>query len=570
MKRRDQSQTEQLRKALAEREARLQEAQARLAALEGSTSLQVGRALTGAAKKPGRGLVRLPRELYRLWRGSSGAGGHATGGRVRGATEPVRSYDAERQEARLLAGQATARDDRIVIAGILSAEARAALEHCARIIPLRPHDVQVVFDSVDVDLVLVSASAARPGNLWAHVGSPAAVDRTRALRWVLESAAARGVPSILVKDVPAPPALAGLGFEHVHDGDLGVPLHRFNPIAAEPERGAVPVHVSGAAAAPALPPALAGQGPDRIVRAEPAWDGLPDTLRAAASAVVDTAALADRAAACGARALLVGARPEPDLPQSVARTGAGAEDLARVAAAGPLTPGELRLALRSIFLARATPVRLAELLERVSLAPGSGSPALPLAGRAVAVLARPLDDTESLALADDVFRQRHPPAEIVVPASRVRFAGVERLRARGFAVRAVPDPERGASPYGEWARLAAAATTPWTALWESPGGESLLADALCAAECSGADAVGPAVTAGGGTGGRSGADDLGWAAAGQEYVFVSEVRPVLARRDLVRKGLHPGVWSRHGARLLALGDLRPTGHDTAPDHAHAG
>ncbi|MFD0802540.1 hypothetical protein ACFQZU_14605, partial [Streptomonospora algeriensis] len=63
MKRRELSHTEQLRQALSEREAQLQEAKARLAALEGSTSLQVGRALTAAAKRPGRGLVRLPRDL---------------------------------------------------------------------------------------------------------------------------------------------------------------------------------------------------------------------------------------------------------------------------------------------------------------------------------------------------------------------------------------------------------------------------------------------------------------------------------------------------------------------------
>lgn len=541
MKRRDQSQTEQLRKALAEREAQLQEARARLAALEGSTSLQVGRVLAGAARKPGRGLVRLPRELYRLWRG--GGTGRATA-TARGTAEPVRSYDTDRQEARLLAGRAVSGDDRIVIAGVLSAEARAALAPCARIIPLRPHDVQVAFDSADVDLVLVSASAAQPGNLWAHVGDPAAADRTRALLWVLESAAARGIPSILVRDANAPPALSRLGFEHVHDGDLGVPLHRFNPVAAAAERGTVPVRV-GAAEGEPLPAVFADHG---LVHAGARWEDLPDTLRSTAVAVVDTTALGDRAAACGARVLLVGERPAPDLPDTAVRPAAVPEDLERAVEAGPLTPGEVRAALRSIFLSRATPVRLAELLGRVRPVPGGGSPALALAGRTVAVLARPLDDTESLALADDVFRQRHPPAEVVVPASCAEFAGVERLRARGLAVRSAPDPGHSASDRAPraWAALAAAATAPWVALWDAPRGESFLTDLVCAAECSGADAVGPR------SGGGHGAE-----APEREYVFVGEVHPLLARRDLVGRGLDPRVWSRHGARLLALRDLSP-------------
>jgi len=565
MKRREQSQTEQLRRALAAREAQLQEVQARLAALEGSTSLQVGRALAGAARRPARGLVSLPRELYRLWRGS-GRPGERTERKAR-TPEPVRSYETERQEARLLAGQPAFGDERIVVAGVLSAEARAALEPYARTIPLRPHDVQVVFDSADVDLVLVTASAARPGSPWAHLGDPAAVDRTRALRWVLEAAAARGVASVLVRDAPAAPALAGLGFDHVHDGDLGVPLHRYNPIAAEPERTPTPVRVCGTGRPPH--PLVAADG--GALPADVHWEDLPRTLRAAAVAVVDTPALADRALACGTRVLIADGSPGPGLPATAARTATAEADLARAVAEGPLTPGELRLVLRSLFLTRATPVLLADLLDRVRLLPGGATRTQPLAHRAVAVLAGPFDDTESLALADDVFRQQHPPAEIVVPASRADFAGIRRLRDRGLTVRTA-DAAAPGDPWSpaDWARLAEAATAPWTVLWDRPSGESFLVDALCAAECSGADAVGPAVVPDGTGEARADGTGLEWLAAGQEYVFVTEVRPFLARRDLVRRGLHPGVWSRHGARLLALGDPRPTGRGAAPDHAHAG
>ena len=219
------------------------------------------------------------------------------------------------------------------------------------------------------------------------------------------------------------------------------------------------------------------------------------------------------------------------------------------------TDRELRSVLRSLFLTRATPVVLADLLERVSLPAGGGSATHPLAGRATTVLACPFDDTESLALADDMFRQQHPPAEVVVPDSRAAFAGIQRLKDRGIPVRTVATAPEDRWSAAEWAQLAAAATTPWTALWDQPAGEFFLADALCAAECSGADAVGPAVDP---------------AASGADYVFVSAVRPVLARRELVRKGLPPQQWSRHGARLLALSAAGPAASSPVPEHTPGG
>ncbi|WP_201776597.1 hypothetical protein [Allosalinactinospora lopnorensis] len=478
MKRREQSQTEQLRQALSEREAQLQEAQARLAALEGSTSLQVGRALTDAAKRPGRGLVRLPRDLFRLWR-KSGRTEQGNGRRRTG--QPVRSYETERQEARLLSGTVGLRDDRLVVAGILSPEARAAIEPYVRVIPLRPHDAQLVFESVDVDVVCVTASAAAPGTLWAHVGDPAVSDRTRALRWVVEAARARGVPSVLISDAPAPPALRTVGFDLVHDGDLGVPLHRFNPIAAEPERDPEPVRLPAARSGRAAVERLAGTL-DGLRSAEPRWEDLPGLLRTTAAAVVDDPGLADRALACGARALLLG-RTERDGGEETAlsavpvdadalRSDAAGRELERVRGAGPLTPEELRLVLRSVFLSEATPARLAEIFGRVELAPGSGSASLPLRGRQVSLLALPADDVTSLAFADDVLRQLHAPAEVVVPEGSAEFTGVERLRSRGLRVRTVTGVMPGPGPGpAEWARLAEAADSPWAAMWTRPRGK---------------------------------------------------------------------------------------------------
>ncbi|GAA1997911.1 hypothetical protein GCM10009799_26130 [Nocardiopsis rhodophaea] len=590
MKRREQSQTEQLRQALSEREAQLREAQARLAALEGSTSLQVGRALTAAAKRPGRGLVRLPRDLFRLWR-KSGTTRQSAGGRRR--PQPVRSYDAERQEARLLAGNIGNRDDRLVVAGVLSPEVHAAVEPYVRVIALRPQDAQVVFESVDVDAVLVSASAAATGSLWAHVGDPSSGDRTRALNWLVEAAASRGVPSILLNDAPAPPALATLPFDLVHDGGVGVPLHRFNPIAAEPERQADPVHLpsvgnSGVVANRLVDMLVRDSG---LRRADPGWAEEPATLRAASTVVVDDPALADRAMACGARALLLGGSPEEDaeppngagrapgsvrvpVDASALSSGAAAEGLARVRAAGPLSPEELRLVLRSVFLTDATPVRLADILGRVDFAPGSGSPSASLRIRQVSVLAAPADDITALAFADDILNQEYAPAEIVLPDGVDHLAGVARLRSAGIPMRTVrgidTDAESGSAPGpAAWAALARGATSPWVALWRAPRGAAFLADVLCAAECSGADAVGPAVpwwgsgapaSADGGDGG-SAIDD---AVAGQDYVFVSAIEPDLARTQLVRRGLQPGVWNRHGARLLALGPQPDADREAEP------
>nr|WP_155998527.1 hypothetical protein [Streptomonospora sp. PA3] len=567
-----------MRQALSEREAQLQEAKARLAALEGSTSLQVGRALTAAAKRPARGLVRLPRDLFRLWRRA---------GRTRPATgrgrkpAPVRSFETEREEARLLSGGVGLRDSRLVVAGVLAREVQEALEPYVRVVPLRPQDAQAAFESLDVDIVCVSSSATAPGSLWAHAGDPAVCDRTRVLNWVVETAEARGVPTVLVDDAPAPPGLKALDFDHVHRGGVGVPLHRFNPVAAEPERDPEPAYVPS--------PAPAGVVADRLVdrlaeagmrRIDGGWEELPARLRAASGVVVDDASLADRALVCGARALLLGGVPRAEADgqgvRAVAtdaralRSSAAADELARLREAGPLTSEELRLVLRSVFLTDATPVRLAEIFGNVGFAPGSGSPSLPLRSRRTALLAMPGDDAASLALAGDVLAQSHAPAEVVVPESVAHLAGIERLESHGVPLRRAAGglPEGDARPE-DWARLARAASAPWAVLWTGPRGEHFLADLLCAAECSGADAVGPAVPAWrpADARNRDAADAVGHAVAEQEYVFVSAIAPELARRELVGRALQPGVWNRHGARLLALGPLPGTGEARSSDRA---
>ena len=579
MKRREQSQTEQLRQALAEREAQLQEARARLAAVEGSTSLQVGRALTAAAKKPSRSLVRLPRDLYRLWR-RSGTTHHTE--RRRGGVEPVRSFDADRQEARLLTGVPGSSQDMLVVATVVGTSIAEAIGPYVHPVPLRPHDAQIVMDGLDVDLVLVSSSAAAPGSPWAHVGDPAVVDRTRALHWVLQSAAARSIPTVLIEDAPAAPALRTLGFDKVHRGDAGVPLHVFNPVAAHLTPGPEAVFVRGHRDEP-VPEVLRELGAG-VVDADSS--DLADALRAANVAVVpafpsEDTRLRRRAWACGTHIVTHAAVPNPAEP---AEEGL-AVTVPRLRAEEP-TAAEQRGMLRQVFLKEATPVRLAEILEGLSFPPGTSGARLPLRGRSVAVLADPVGESDAELLADDLLASLLKPTEVVVPGPASRLPGVQRLRAHGITVRTTrftaPDtPEEltrdtsgvhvgGLGPE-RWAVLAERATAPWSLPWSAPMGRRRLADLVCAVECSDADAVGIAVPS---------SEEEGWGSelpspgsgtrgffdrpstGGQQYVFVSEIVPELARTELLRRGWDPKQWNRRGARLLALGSDHGRGTDS--------
>jgi hypothetical protein len=194
-------QVARLKAALADREARVQILEARVAALEASTSLRVGRAVTDAARKPGKGVVALPRELYRMWR-------------HRGAPNVVTSVDARerpmfsaRDEDRLIAGSVRTR---LIVAGVLGPAAAEALGRVAHVVPLMPHDAALVLDTADVDLVIVDAAAGAPGGPWAYLGVPGVPDRERALLGLLEVARGRNRPVALLGTSPG---LAGLGWD---------------------------------------------------------------------------------------------------------------------------------------------------------------------------------------------------------------------------------------------------------------------------------------------------------------------------------------------------------------------
>jgi hypothetical protein len=164
----------------------------------------VGRAVTDAARKPGKGVVALPRELYRMWR-------------HRGAPNVVTSVDARerpmfsaRDEDRLIAGSV---HTGLIVAGVLStavAEELARLEDTVHVIPLMPHDAGLVLDTTDVDLVIVDASAGAAGGPWAYLGVPGVPDRERALLGLTQVARDRGRPLVLLG---ASPGLAALDWD---------------------------------------------------------------------------------------------------------------------------------------------------------------------------------------------------------------------------------------------------------------------------------------------------------------------------------------------------------------------
>ncbi|GAA4515634.1 hypothetical protein GCM10023191_085680 [Actinoallomurus oryzae] len=194
-------QVSRLKAALADREARVRILEARVAALEASTSLRVGRAVTDAARRPGKGVVRLPRELYRMWR-------------HRGTPNVVTSVDARerpmfsaRDEDRLIVGSPATG---LAVAGVLGRAAAEELGRTAHVVPLMPHDAALILDTADVDLVLVDAAAGAPGGPWAYLGVPGVPDRERALLGLMDVARSRGRPLVLLGSAPG---LAGLGWD---------------------------------------------------------------------------------------------------------------------------------------------------------------------------------------------------------------------------------------------------------------------------------------------------------------------------------------------------------------------
>ncbi|MGW3243517.1 hypothetical protein [Streptomyces sp. NPDC001070] len=212
--------------------------EARVAMLQGSTSLRVGRALVSAARSPLRGSARLPRELYGMWRGRGkggrpGAPGAAPGAApvagTAGAAEPAGGHLHLAHRA-FTAGPR----DRLVVAGILDAATAADFAHDAVVNRVLPHDARQVAERTDPDVLVVQLSACAAGP-WAHTGTGTAPDLDRRLAELLATAHALGRIAVLWRDAPASaaPGLARFPWDAVLDGDTGVQPARLDPVAVD-------------------------------------------------------------------------------------------------------------------------------------------------------------------------------------------------------------------------------------------------------------------------------------------------------------------------------------------------
>lgn len=560
-----------MRAALRERDTRIRMLEQRLTAVEESTSMALGRAVAAAARRPARGLRRLPRELYRLWRRRREPQA-VRGGKPGAAREPGRPALGSlvgfgTDEDRLLARTPGLTGDRIAVAGVFGPALAAALDGCAHLVSLLPHDAALVLERSDPDLVVVDATAGMAGGPWAYLGEPGLADRERALLATLEVARSRGLPTVLwtAPGTPVPPGLTRLGWDAVESGGPGVPLHRFNPIGwtgavgtplfVDPGMERLPVGVRRAVA-----DLVAAVGAERVEAGGVAAS--PALLRARVWTVAATPPQALEQLACGARVLcppqvaeaLGGAAEYVHTTADAVRAARGARGDGDGDGGPPVARDDLRDVLRVLFEEHATPVRLAALTARLGIA------ADPLAGRGVAVVATAPDPARARQLVAALLEQTHKPAELLLPATAGRhdaFAiAAAELGAHGIVVR----PARGATP----AEAAASARSPWLAVWpDGPVPAGHLADLVCAAECSGADIIGsPAAsgaTASGATASGAGATarlpaDAGPGTDPAGYSFRGVPNPELLRTALLRT---PGGKDDPGVRRLTVSQCRP-------------
>ncbi|MEV5959237.1 hypothetical protein AB0M11_36800 [Streptomyces sp. NPDC051987] len=207
--------------------------ESRVAMLEGSTSLRVGKALVSATRSPKRGAARLPGELYELWRQRKARGSRPPGARVAGpaaAPEPHADDDRFHLSHRALS---VAPRDRLVITGVLTDRTAQDFAADAVVCRVLPHDGRLLVERTDPDVFLVqlSACAAQDGP-WSLTGTGLAPDLDRRLAELVGQARAAGRTAVLWRDGPASsaPGLSLLPWDGVLDGDTGTALARLDPV----------------------------------------------------------------------------------------------------------------------------------------------------------------------------------------------------------------------------------------------------------------------------------------------------------------------------------------------------
>ena len=307
------------------RDTRLQLAmtQARLAAVEESATMALGRTLVNAARRPWSRGVQLPLDLVRLWRERGGLGGPGAAtlalasaqlGDLGGGGERFLSALTAPGLGAPGAASAGFTPPGIVVTGVLTPLACATLAPDAAVYPLLPHDADVILESVGADLVLIEAAAMLPGSAWAYAGDPAATDRGRRLGRLIAAARALGKPTIFIRNVPAhlAPGLdwVAASCDAVSDDGLGVQLARFNPIGLAGQRPSDPVYADPRdprepSAVRALLDALTGVAGPVTVTGEIAWRRRPALYREHAVFVTADPGRAREQMACGARVIMV-------------------------------------------------------------------------------------------------------------------------------------------------------------------------------------------------------------------------------------------------------------------------
>jgi hypothetical protein len=531
------------------RETRLQLAmtQSRLSALEQSATMELGRTLVRAARRPWPRGVQLPLNLVRLWRERGGLTGPGAAtlalasaqlGDLAGVGERFLSALTAPGLGAPGSAAASFSPPGLVITGVLTARACATLAPDAAVHPLLPHDGDVMLESAGADLVLIEAAAMLAGSSWAYAGDPAAADRGRRLGRLIAAARALGKPVIFVRNVPShlAPGLdwVAASCDAVSDDGLGVQLASFNPIGLDGSRPGDPVYADArdpreTPAVRALLDAIAGSVQ---LAGEVPWRRRPALYREHALFVTVCAKQAREQLACGARVIMLAGEEDTWSGQALR------DKLAAMRADRPRTAAKMMPVLREIFAAHATPVRLAALAGLADL------PGHVVAGRQIAVLARADDAAEAAALSSGLTRQRMAPAELVVIVEahdagsaeiscRAVTAALGDLADRGTTIRTVPvvpgDLADGPGRAGWPQHAAHAARSPWVAPWQAGRDyhESHLLDLACARECSQADAVG---------------------CTGTAYAFTASLEPALARREFFASG-DPS----HGLRLFSAG-----------------
>jgi hypothetical protein len=550
---------ERLSRQLRDTRVQLAMTQTRLSALEQSSTMKFGRTIANAAKKPWPRGALLPRDLYKLWRDrgapKSGAQNAANalaqaqladlkgnGGRFLSALTPPGALPPA-DPALALAGIA-GNTSGLVITGAISALGCATLAPDAVVHPLLPHDADIVVEATGADLVLIQASALLPGEPWAYATDPAAADRGRRLARMIVMARALGKPVVLLRDVPHA-LMPGIGWlaascDAVLDGGLGVQLARFNPLGVTPARPTDPLYAGArdpreAPAVRALLDSLTGEGGVVRVAGARSWRSLPALYRDNAVFVTASAAQGLEQAASGAR--VIGPLGSGVSPATVR----GELEAAR--AAPPLTLAEARAGLRDIFLASATPARVAALVRAAEL------PGALVGGRQVGVLVSLADAAQAGRLAAALLAQRLRPAEVIASAASgaadaVR-AALGPLAGQGIRVvvtgTAEPGTDRPGAGVDRVRPLARLASVPWLAPWAADGEQAAdyLLDLACARECAQADAVGL---------------NFGKHGAAVEYEFTRWLdEPALVRSHLLDPGGPPASdWGSHGLRLFTV------------------